>query len=270
MQKRVYVAAGLAAVLLASAIGIARQGTGGAADVEWPAYGGDRGSTKYAPLDQINKDNVAQLRIAWRRPAVDGSSVEKKPDLSVPRDFRATPLMIGGVLYSPNGIGLVEAFHPGTGKTLWVQQPFPTNRSKASQATARAAWPTGATAPEADLRHPRRISDRARLRTPASRSPIGETAGGVNLKTGLGPLAPPYVWTGGPQVCRDVVIVGGGIDRRGPPMTGTAARRRAGVRRAHRQAALDVSMSIPRRAKSAARPGKTTPGRTPATRICGR
>ena len=32
--------------------------------------------------------------------------------------------MIDGVLYSPNGIGLVEAFHPGTGKTLWVQQPF--------------------------------------------------------------------------------------------------------------------------------------------------
>ena len=33
--------------------------------------------------------------------------------------------MIDGVLYSPNGIGLVEAFHPGTGKTLWVQEPFP-------------------------------------------------------------------------------------------------------------------------------------------------
>ena len=31
--------------------------------------------------------------------------------------------MIGGVLYSPNGVGLVEAFDPATGKTLWVQQP---------------------------------------------------------------------------------------------------------------------------------------------------
>jgi len=32
--------------------------------------------------------------------------------------------MISGILYSPNGIGLVEAFHPGTGRTLWVEQPF--------------------------------------------------------------------------------------------------------------------------------------------------
>ena len=46
------------------------------------------------------------------------------PDFAFSHDFRATPLMIDGVLYSSNGIGLVEAFHPGTGKTLWVQQPF--------------------------------------------------------------------------------------------------------------------------------------------------
>ena len=29
-----------------------------------------RGLPKYSPLDQINKDNVERLRIAWRRPAV--------------------------------------------------------------------------------------------------------------------------------------------------------------------------------------------------------
>ena len=39
-------------------------------------------------------------------------------------NFRAAPLMIGGVLYSPNGVGVVEAFHPGTGKTLRVQEPL--------------------------------------------------------------------------------------------------------------------------------------------------
>src|SRR5689334_4433541 len=123
MNKRVLVTAGIAAVLLGSAMGCSRQAASGA-DTEWRAYAGDRGSSKYAPLDQINKDNVAQLKIAWRRPAVDGSLKEKKSDLMVPRDFRATPLMIGGTLFAPNGIGLVEAFHPATGKTLWVQEPF--------------------------------------------------------------------------------------------------------------------------------------------------
>ena len=40
---------------------------------KWRSYNGDSGSTKYAPLHQISKDNVAQLRIARRRPAVDRS-----------------------------------------------------------------------------------------------------------------------------------------------------------------------------------------------------
>jgi glucose dehydrogenase len=38
----------------------------GAPNGEWRYYGGDAGSTRYAPLDQINKQNVKDLRIAWR------------------------------------------------------------------------------------------------------------------------------------------------------------------------------------------------------------
>ena len=30
--------------------------------------------------------------------------------------------MVGGVLYASNGVGLVEAFDPATGRTIWVQQ----------------------------------------------------------------------------------------------------------------------------------------------------
>ncbi len=41
-------------------------GQSGAKNGEWRYYGGDAGSTKYSPLDQINKDNVKDLRIAWR------------------------------------------------------------------------------------------------------------------------------------------------------------------------------------------------------------
>ena len=32
---------------------------------EWRHYGGDLGSTKYSPLDQINKQNVGGLKVAW-------------------------------------------------------------------------------------------------------------------------------------------------------------------------------------------------------------
>ena len=54
----------------------------GARGGEWRWHGGDPGSTKYAPLDQINKDNVSTLRIAWRRPAVDPRSGRGAPDSS--------------------------------------------------------------------------------------------------------------------------------------------------------------------------------------------
>ena len=37
----------------------------GAADGEWHAFAGDNGATKYSPLDQINADNVGDLRIAY-------------------------------------------------------------------------------------------------------------------------------------------------------------------------------------------------------------
>ena len=40
----------------------------GARDGEWRSHGADPGSTTYAPLDQITRDNVSRLRIAWRRP----------------------------------------------------------------------------------------------------------------------------------------------------------------------------------------------------------
>ena len=59
---------------------------------EWRHYGGDLGSTKYSPLDQINRDNVADLQVAWRW----------RTDNFGPRldlNYQATPLMVGGVLY---------------------------------------------------------------------------------------------------------------------------------------------------------------------------
>ena len=34
------------------------------ADAEWPEYGRDKPGTKYSPLDQINPENVKNLRIA--------------------------------------------------------------------------------------------------------------------------------------------------------------------------------------------------------------
>ena len=50
---------------------------------EWRYFGGNKAFTRYSPLDQINRDNVKNLRIAWRRPAVSDQLTQAFPDLRV-------------------------------------------------------------------------------------------------------------------------------------------------------------------------------------------
>ena len=61
MARRFLVLAG--ALVVAAASLSAQYGT---TNGEWRSYAGEPGSTKYSPLDQINKENAKNLRIAWR------------------------------------------------------------------------------------------------------------------------------------------------------------------------------------------------------------
>ena len=61
----------LSGLLTTALMATPAQAQHGAHDGQWRSYTGDLGSTKYAALDQIDRDNVQTLRIAWRRPAVD-------------------------------------------------------------------------------------------------------------------------------------------------------------------------------------------------------
>ena len=56
---------------------------------EWRTYGADLASTRYSPLDQINKDNFKNLEIAWR---LNTNPFGPRPD----NLYSATPLMIKG------------------------------------------------------------------------------------------------------------------------------------------------------------------------------
>ena len=89
---------------------------------EWRSYGSDNASTKYLPLDQINKDNVRNLRIAWRWKSPDNALVEFNPDLWTMVN-EATPLMIDGVIYTSTSLNQVAAIKAVTGETIWVHAP---------------------------------------------------------------------------------------------------------------------------------------------------
>src|SRR5678816_3782740 len=41
------------------------RGQTGAKNGEWRAYAAEEASTKYSPLDQITRDNVKNLEVAW-------------------------------------------------------------------------------------------------------------------------------------------------------------------------------------------------------------
>ena len=124
--------------------GAAAQSEAGASGA-WPYFGGTRAFTRYAPLDQIDRSNVAGLRVAWRRPAVDASFTGAFPELEPSGYLRSTPILVDGVLYASNAVGLVEAFDPGTGETRWLQQPpLPTLEGVAGRgAHGVAFWSEG-------------------------------------------------------------------------------------------------------------------------------
>src|SRR6478752_10237275 len=121
MHLRALIGAGLSALIVAFVIAAGR--TQGGPVGEWRSYGGDKGYTRYSPLDQINRENVGKLQVVWRRPALDAQFTTGYPDLNPSPYFRPTPIMVDGVLYSPNAIGLIEAFDAANGRTIWVQEP---------------------------------------------------------------------------------------------------------------------------------------------------
>ena len=103
---------------------------------EWRYYGGNKGFTRYSALDQITRDNIKNLRIAWRRPAVSDKMIAAFPDTRPNSYLRATPIMIDGVLYTQDAHGLVIALDGETGRTIW-EQPFGSDREEARGASTR-------------------------------------------------------------------------------------------------------------------------------------
>jgi hypothetical protein len=93
-------------------------GQNGATNGEWRAYSAEQGSTRYSPLDQINKDTVKNLQVAW---------TWKFDNFGTPAETvttETTPIMVNGVLYFTAGQRRsVVAANAGTGETLWTWRP---------------------------------------------------------------------------------------------------------------------------------------------------
>ncbi len=201
MNRIVFGALALAAALHA------QQGT--PVTGEWRVNGGDSGSTRYSPLDQINAGNAKNLQVVWRWKA---QNMGPSPQGA----WEVTPLMVGGRLYFTAGTGrTVVAADASTGETLWLYRGDDTAERGAVRANNRGVtyWSDG------------RGDERILFVTP------GYQLVALNAKTGLpipgfGADSHVDLWNGldrpvvqkgtigatsPPVVIRDVVIVGAAL-----------------------------------------------------------
>ena len=80
-------------------------------DSEWLSYGRTYDEQRYSPLDQINRETVGKLGLAWSQ------------DLDTSRGQESTPLVIDGVIYITTAWSKVRAYDAKTGKQLWGYDP---------------------------------------------------------------------------------------------------------------------------------------------------
>jgi quinoprotein glucose dehydrogenase len=123
-RKRLTAAVALALAVVGWGAGrasIARAQTN-AREGDWAYYYGDTRATRYSPLAQINKDNIGDLRVAWRWQSADRAVQLSNPLWRAARN-EETPLVVNGVMYTVTGLGLIAAIDPGTGETRWVYDP---------------------------------------------------------------------------------------------------------------------------------------------------
>lgn len=91
---------------------------------DWIAYGGDRGASKYSSLDQINRDNVKNLELAWSYRTGDGEG--SRPDVDS-YGLGTTPIRlpeeIGGALILCSAFDRLIALNAATGEEIWSFDP---------------------------------------------------------------------------------------------------------------------------------------------------
>jgi quinoprotein glucose dehydrogenase len=105
---------------------MALEGQSGARKSEWPTYGGDLGHTRYAPLDQITAANFSSLEVKWR---FKTDNLGPRPEFNL----EATPLMVGGRLYSTAGTRRAAvALDAATGELLWTHSELEGARGEAA------------------------------------------------------------------------------------------------------------------------------------------
>jgi quinoprotein glucose dehydrogenase len=191
----------------------------GAGESDWPNVGNDKGGQRYSGLDQINRENVASLKVAWTYNTGDAGATTT---------IECTPLVVEGLMFVTTVTSKVVALDPATGREVWQFDPYAmpwNNRIRASGGVNRgvAYWSDGRDNGERRVLHGvadgRIVSLDARTGKP---DPSFADGGTLDLRKGIerdiSTLA--YGPTSAPAVFEDLVIVGCSNDEGHPGAPG--------------------------------------------------
>jgi quinoprotein glucose dehydrogenase len=184
----------------------------------WEHWGGDRGGSRFSPLNQITPDNVGNLIRAWEFRTGDLDT--RAPEVMKRTKFQATPLLIEDSLVFCSPFNEVIALDPGSGAPKWRYDPkISTDQRPANRYNCRgvAYW--------ADDKAPDTAACRTRIfmgtndarvialdaRTGIPCADFGAN-GEIRIETGM-PLDWPgeFQITSPPVIVRDTVVVGSAI-----------------------------------------------------------
>lgn len=186
----------------------------------WTYYGKDERSDRFAPYDQINKDNVNKLSVAWtyRTGATIGAGQEDQN----------TPIQVGDTLYLCTPGNKVIALNAETGEERWVFDPKTKENKWWSRCRGVAYYDMSAkTSSNSDQDQPSATICAARIittdkdarlwaldaKTGQVCSSFGDTGKGyTDLSVGMGEYPDFYYQpTSQPLVAGDRVVIGGWV-----------------------------------------------------------
>lgn len=183
---------------------------------DWHQYGRTPYGQRYSPLDQINAENVATLKEAWRYQTGD----VKLPDDVGETTYQVTPLKVGNTLYLCTPHNLAIALNATTGQQLWRFDPNvglnPDRQHQTCRGVSYYADPAATAGAPCAVRVYLPTSDARLIALDAANGQICPTfadKGTLHLETGM-PYNPAgyYYSTSPPAVAGNKIIVGGAVN----------------------------------------------------------
>lgn len=83
----------------------------------WSVYRGDAGNSAYSAIDQINRTNVSQLKVAWTYHTGDADPGNRSA-------IQCNPIVVNGKMYVTSPKLKLIALDPATGEEIWNFDPF--------------------------------------------------------------------------------------------------------------------------------------------------